>query len=85
MEPPIVEDHLTEYTRQFDRDLVAIDVVVGKILQVVHSSTLDELHDQHPLGRRDYLGDVHGGFRANEVNLRPFSVSSLVNEVHFFG
>ena len=58
MKPPIDVYHLRENSRQLQRDFVAVDLVRGEVLKIIDPCAFDELHDEHPLVRRYYFGDI---------------------------
>ena len=51
MEPSIDVHHLTEYTRELQRNRVPVDVVVRQVHQIVYSTSLDVLHHQYSFPR----------------------------------
>jgi len=85
MKPSIDINHLREDSRQFQRYLVAVDIVSGKVPKIIYPCTIDEFHDEHPLGRGYYFGDIQGRIDTFKVFRRFSRVSSFVTEVQFLG
>lgn len=85
MKPAVDKHHLIEYSGEFYRHFVAIDIDFGQVDKVVNSTALDIFHNEDSLGGRDDLWNVERCPRILEISDCPCSVGSFVHEVHFFG
>jgi len=85
MKPSIDINHLRENSRQFQRYLVAVDIVGGKVPKIIYPCTIDEFHDEHPLGRRYYFRDIQGRIDTFKVFRRFSRVYGIISEVQFLG
>ncbi len=55
VEPSIYVNHLAEYPRQLQSNLVPVDIFLRQVHQVVNASASDVLHDEDALLRLLYL------------------------------
>lgn len=78
MEESVQVYHLCENACELQRDGVAVDIMIGEVLQVVWSPASNKLHDQNPFLRLNdfgysYIGSASALGCWKGINLRIYS------------